>query len=86
VSQIEANFEIREFINSGWPKWCPRGSPPKRAFSKTKRHFTCTGRLLILSFFFVGATGGMQKGLQVDFSAEVPGRAEKGSPPIFWKC
>ena len=35
VSQIEANFEIHEFINSGWPKWCPRGSPPKRPFPKT---------------------------------------------------
>ena len=34
VSQIEANFEIHEFINSGWPKWCPRGSPPKRPFMK----------------------------------------------------
>ena len=30
VSQIEANFEIHEFINSGWPKWCPRGSPQKK--------------------------------------------------------
>ena len=57
MSQIEANFEIHEFINSGWPKWCPRGSPPKRPFMKKKRHFTCTGRMLILPIFFVGGHG-----------------------------
>ena len=54
MSQIEANFEIHEFINLGWPKWCPRGSPPKRPFITKKRHFTCTGRMLILPIFFVG--------------------------------
>ena len=37
VSQIGANFEIHEFINSGWPKLCPRGSPPKRPFLKKKK-------------------------------------------------
>ena len=54
MSQIEANFEIHEFINSGWPKWCPRGSPQKRPSLTKKRYFTRTGRMLILVIFFVG--------------------------------
>jgi len=85
VSQIGANFEIHEFINSGWPKWCPRGSPQKRPSLKKKRHFTRTGRMLILVIFLLGATGRIQQGLRVDFFAVVPGRAENGSPPIFRK-
>ena len=54
MSQIGANFEIHEFINSGWPKWCPRGSPPKRPSLKKNGIFICTGRMLILPIFFVG--------------------------------
>ena len=36
ASQIGAIFEIHEFINWGWHKWCPRDSPRKTWFWKKK--------------------------------------------------
>ena len=54
MPQIGASFEIHEFINCGWPKWCPRGSPRKRSFLKKKCNFACTGRMFILLIFLVG--------------------------------
>ena len=83
VSQIGANFEIHEFINPGWPKWCPRCSPRKRPCLNNKRHFTCTGRLHFLLIFSVGGHRWNAEGAASDFFAVAPGRAEKGSPPIF---
>ena len=85
MSQIGTNFEIHEFINSGWPKWCSRGPPPKRPFLKTYVILPARDACKFCRFFLLGATDGMQKGLRVDFFAVVPGRAEKGSPRIFRK-
>ena len=58
---------------------------PKKTVLKKKRHFTRTGRMLFLVIFLLGATGEMQQRLRVDLFTVVPGKAENGSPPIFWK-
>ena len=76
-----------KFMNSsigGGTSGVPETHPRKDSFRK-KRHFTCTERMLILQFFWLGSTSGIQKGLRVGFFAVVPGRAEKGPPPICRK-
>ena len=85
ASQIGAIFEIHEFINWGWHKWCPRDSPRKRWFWQKNVIALAQNACLFCSFFWLGSTSGIQKGLRVGFFAVVPGRAEKGPPPICRK-
>ena len=85
VSQIGANFEIHEFINSGWPKWCPRGSPPKRPFLKKNVILPARDACIFCRFFLLGATGGMQKGLRVTFSRWRPAGLKRVLRQFFSK-
>ena len=59
-----------------------RLTPKKTVFEKA-RNLTCTGRLHFLSIFSVGGHRWNAEGAASDFFAVAPGRAEKGSPPIF---
>ena len=76
---------LRPFLNWGWHRWCPRDPPQKRWFYKKNVISRAQNAYLFSRFFWLGSTGGIQKGLRVGFFAVVPGRAEKGPPPICRK-
>jgi hypothetical protein len=59
-----------------------RPTPKKTVFEK-KRHFTCTGRMQILPNYFVRGHRWNAEGAASGLFRGVPGRVEKGSPPIF---
>ena len=67
----------------GGPSGGPQAYPPKRHLLKQKSHFTRARRIFILLIFLLRATCAFQKRLRVGVFVIVPGRVEKGSPPIF---
>ena len=58
-----------------------RLTPKKTVFEK-QRHFTCTGRMQILPNYFVRGHRWNAEGAASGLFRGVPGRVEKGSPPI----
>jgi hypothetical protein len=56
---------------------------PKKSVVEKKRHFTCTGRMQILPNYFVRGHRWNAEGAASGLFRGVPGRVQKGSPPIF---
>ena len=76
-----------KFMNSsigGGTSGVPEIHPGKDGFGK-KRYFTYTDRMLILPIFLVGVHRWNSEGAASRLFAVVPGRAEKGPPPICRK-
>ena len=77
-----------KFMNSsigGGTSGVPEIHPGKDGFGKKHVISLAQNACLFSRFFWLGSTSGIQKGLRVSFFAVVPGRAEKGPPPICRK-
>ena len=77
-----------KFMNSsigGGTSGVSETHPGKHGFRKKNVISRAQNAFLFCRFFWLGSTGGIQKGLRVGLFAVVPGRAEKGPPPICRK-